>query len=98
MINTIEIFISGRVQKVGFRACIRRIATDLKVTGTVMNLPDGRVQIYATGELMILEKFVSMVYGCPRAVIRDLRELEIPLKIFDDFSIIKGEGRISTEL
>ena len=98
MINTIEIFISGRVQKVGFRACIRRIATDLKVTGTVMNLTDGRVQIYATGELMILEKFVSMVYGCPRAVIRDLRELEIPLKSFDDFSIIKGEGRISTEL
>ncbi|PKL68522.1 MAG: acylphosphatase [Methanomicrobiales archaeon HGW-Methanomicrobiales-1] len=96
--RTIEIFISGRVQKVGFRACVRRIATDLKVSGTVMNLPDGRVHIYATGELMILEKFVSMVYGCPRAVIRDLRQSEIPLKAFDDFSIIKGEGRISTAL
>ncbi len=98
MMRTIEIFISGRVQKVGFRACVRRIATDLKVSGTVMNLPDGRVRIYATGELMILEKFVSMVYGCPRAVIRDLRQSEIPLMIFDDFSIIKGEGRISTTL
>jgi acylphosphatase len=98
MMRTIEIFISGRVQKVGFRACVRRIATDLKVSGTVMNLPDGRVHIYATGELMILEKFVSMVYGCPRAVIRDLRQSEIPLKVFDDFSIIKGEGRISTTL
>ena len=98
MVKTIEIFISGRVQKVGFRACVRRIATNLKVNGTVMNLPDGKVQIYATGELMILEKFVSMVYGCPRAVIRDLRQSEIPLKLFDDFSIIKGEGRISTEL
>ncbi len=96
--KTIEIFITGRVQKVGFRACIRRIATDLKVSGTVMNLPDGRVHIYATGELMILEKFVSMVYGCPRAVIRDLRQSEIALKHFDDFSIIKGEGRISTGL
>ena len=98
MEKTIEIFISGRVQKVGFRACVRRIATNLKVNGTVMNLPDGKVQIYATGELMILEKFVSMVYGCPRAVIRDLRQSEIHLKHFDDFSIIKGEGRISTEL
>jgi len=96
--RTIEILISGRVQKVGFRACVRRIATDLKVSGTVMNLPDGRVHIYATGELMILEKFVSMVYGCPRAVIRDLRQSEIPLKVFEDFSIIKGEGRISTAL
>jgi len=96
--KTIEIFITGRVQKVGFRACIRRIATDLKVTGTVMNLPDGRVQIYASGEAMILEKFVSMVYGCPRAVIRDLRVLEIDMKKFDDFSIIKGDGRVSTAL
>ena len=96
MMKTIEIFITGRVQKVGFRACIRRIATDLKVNGTVMNLPDGRVHIYATGELMILEKFVSMVYGCPRAVIRDLRQSEIELMDFNDFSIIKGEGRIST--
>ncbi len=96
MVKTIEIFISGRVQKVGFRACIRRIATDLKVSGTVTNLPDGRVHIYATGELMILEKFVSMVYGCPRAVIRDLRQSETGLQSFDDFSIIKGEGRIST--
>jgi acylphosphatase len=97
-VRTIEVLISGRVQKVGFRACIRRIATDLKVNGTVMNLPDGRVHVYATGELMILEKFVSMVYGCPRAVIRDLRQSEIPVKAFDDFSIIKGEGRISTGL
>jgi acylphosphatase len=97
-VKTVEIFISGRVQKVGFRACVRRIATDLKVSGMVMNLPDGRVHIYATGELMILEKFVSMVYGCPRAVIRDLRQSEIQLELFDDFSIIKGEGRISTGL
>jgi acylphosphatase len=97
-VKTVDIFITGRVQKVGFRACVRRIATDLKVSGTVMNLPDGRVHIYATGELMILEKFVSMVYGCPRAVIRDLQQSEIQLKHFDDFSIIKGEGRISTGL
>ena len=96
--KTVEIFITGRVQKVGFRACVRRIATDLKVSGTVMNLPDGKVHIYATAELMILEKFVSMVYGCPRAVIRDLRQSEIPLKLFEDFSIIKGEMRISTGL
>ena len=90
--------ISGRVQKVGFRACVRRIATDLKVCGTVTNLPDGRVYICATGELMILEKFVSLVYGCPRAVIRDLRQSEIQLKNFEGFSIVKGEGIISTGL
>ena len=96
--KTVEIFISGRVQRVGFRACVRRIATDLHVNGTVINLPDGRVHIYATAESMILEKFISMIYSCPRAVIRDLKTSEIPLMALNDFSIIKGEGRISTGL
>ena len=96
--KTVEIFISGRVQRVGFRACVRRIATDLHVNGTVINLPDGRVHIYATAESMILEKFISMIYSCPRAVIRDLKTSEIPLMALNDFSIIKGEGRISTVL
>jgi len=97
-VKSLEIFISGRVQRVGYRACVRRIATDLHVTGTVINLPDGRVRIHATGEPMILEKFVSMIYSCPRAVIRDIKTSEIPCMTFQDFSIIKGEGRISTEL
>lgn len=97
-VKTIEIFISGRVQRVGFRACVRRIASDLHVSGTVLNLPDGRVHIYATGEAIILEKFISMIYSCPRAVIRDLRTLDSIEMTFDDFSIIKGEGRLSTGL
>ena len=98
MVKTVEIFISGRVQRVGFRACVRRIATDLHVSGTVINLPDGRVHIYASAETMILEKFISMIYSCPRAVIRDLRTSEISCMSFNDFSIIKGEGQTSTGL
>jgi Acylphosphatases len=97
-VKTVEIFISGRVQKVGFRACVRRIATDLHVTGTVINLPDGRVHIYAIAEPMVIEKFISMIYSCPRAVIRDLRTSEISFMAFNDFTIIKGEGRLSTGL
>jgi acylphosphatase len=97
-VKTVEIFITGRVQKVGFRACIRKIGTDLSVTGTVFNLPDGRVHVYATAEPMILEKFVSSVYGCPRAVIRDVKVSEIPSMAFEGFSIIKNDGRFSTGL
>jgi acylphosphatase len=95
--KTVEIFINGRVQKVGFRACIRRIASDLNVAGTVVNLPDGKVRICATSEPMILEKFISMIYSCPRAVIRDIRIVEIPLRTYNGFSIVKIEDRISTE-
>jgi acylphosphatase len=97
-VKTIEILITGRVQKVGFRACVRRIATDLNITGTVMNLSNGHVQIFATADPMILEKFISMLYGCPRAIIRDLQTTEVVPKAFDEFSIIKNESRISTLL
>jgi acylphosphatase len=96
--KTLEIIISGRVQGVGFRACVKRIATDLNVNGTVLNLPDGKVQIYATSEPIILEKFISMLYGCPRAVIRNVKTTEVMMRIYDQFSIIKNEGRISTSL
>ena len=96
--QTVEIIITGRVQKVGFRACVRRIATDLNITGTVINLPNGKVHIFASGEPMVLEKFISMIYSCPRAVIRDVQSSIDSTKDFDDFSIIKGEEGISTGL
>jgi len=97
-LKTLEIIITGRVQKVGFRACARKIALDLNVTGTVMNLPDGKVQIVATAEPIILEKYISMLYGCPRAVIRDVKTKEILVRSYADFSIIKTDSRISTSL
>ena len=97
MMKTLRIVITGRVQKVGFRACVRKIASDLNVTGTVVNLEDGKVQVYATGEAIVLEKFTSMIYSCPRAVIRDLQITEIPLTTFDNFSILRLENRINTE-
>ena len=96
--KTLEIIITGRVQKVGFRACARKIAMDLSVTGTVMNLADGRVQIFASADPIILEKFISMLYGCPRAVIRDVKTKEMMVRTYEDFSIIKNDGRISTSL
>lgn len=71
--KTIEVIVAGRVQRVGFRACIKRIAMNLGVCGETMNLPDGRVRIIATAEPAILEKFISMLYSCSRVVIRDLQ-------------------------
>lgn len=85
--KTIEILIAGRVQRVGFRACIRKIATNLGIAGEVMNLPDGRVRVRATADQVILEKFVSMLYGCPRAVIREIEIHQKELAEFSGFSI-----------
>lgn len=95
--QSIEILISGRVQNVGFRACVRKIASDLHITGIVTNLQDGRVQIVASGEAMILEKFLSMIYGCPRAVIRDVKTIPIAPRTFERFTVVKIEPPVNTD-
>ncbi|MDD1678416.1 MAG: acylphosphatase [Methanomicrobiales archaeon] len=91
--KTIEIVVSGRVQGVGFRACIRRVAMNIGITGEVMNLPDGKVRILATGDLPLLDKFVSMLYGCTRVVIRDMQIADRSLSSFHDFSIVRQKSQ-----
>jgi acylphosphatase len=49
---------SGRVQGVGFRATVRGIARGYEVTGTVCNLPDGRVELIAEGGREELKAFL----------------------------------------
>ncbi len=41
--------ISGRVQGVFFRASCAREAQRLGITGSAVNLPDGRVEVHAAG-------------------------------------------------
>ncbi len=41
--------IRGRVQGVGFRWWAQRVATDLGVGGHVRNVPDGSVELHASG-------------------------------------------------
>ena len=63
------ILFSGRVQGVGFRATAVHLAHDLALSGGVMNLPDGRVELVVEGapkEIDILierlrEHFASLI-------------------------------------
>jgi len=57
----LRIFYSGRVQGVGFRYTTRSVATGFEVTGTVRNLPDGRVELVAEGVRDELEAFRSAI-------------------------------------
>ena len=50
---------SGRVQGVGFRYTARTVATGFEITGTVRNLPDGRVELIAEGTRPELEAYQS---------------------------------------
>ncbi len=91
--KTVEIRISGRVQRVGMRNCVRHIAGTLSIRGDVMNLPDGTVRIRATGDSITLDKFISMLYGCPRALIRDVEVMDIPYTPFLDFAVVRAEEK-----
>jgi len=51
------IFVSGRVQKVGYRSKVIALARDMGITGWVGNLPDGRVKVVAEGDAAALDRF-----------------------------------------
>ena len=53
----LHIFYSGKVQGVGFRYSAKVLATGFELTGTVANLPDGRVELVAEGTREELEAF-----------------------------------------
>ncbi len=53
----LQVFYSGRVQGVGFRHTVKQVAAGYDVTGSVRNLPDGRVELVAEGEREELEVF-----------------------------------------
>jgi acylphosphatase len=44
-----RVFYEGRVQGVGFRWSVRELAAGFEVTGTIRNLPDGRVELCLRG-------------------------------------------------
>lgn len=53
----LHILYTGRVQGVGFRYTTKVVACGFDVTGTVRNLSDGRVELFAEGERGELEEF-----------------------------------------
>lgn len=56
-----QVFYEGHVQGVGFRWTVKRLAQGFEVTGWVKNLPDGRVELLATGEAAEVEAFLEAI-------------------------------------
>ncbi len=63
----VHVFVSGRVQGVGFRAWAAREARMLKLAGWVKNLPDGRVEAVVQGPPEQVDALVEKLKGGPRA-------------------------------
>jgi len=54
-----HVIIKGSVQGVGFRSMTRYHALELKLHGTVRNLPNGTVEICAQGSRLKLENLIK---------------------------------------
>jgi acylphosphatase len=80
-----HVFVSGRVQGVGFRASTRREAIQHDVDGWVKNLPDGRVEAVFEGEQPDVETLVTWCESGPKTA------------RVDDISVEWGESRGYTD-
>jgi len=52
---------SGHVQGIGFRYAVKILTNSFEVTGTVRNLPDGRVELVAESAKEELEAFLKAI-------------------------------------
>jgi acylphosphatase len=57
----LHVFYSGQVQGVGFRYTVKSLVTGFEVTGTIRNLPDGRVELVAEGTRDELRAFQEAI-------------------------------------
>jgi len=59
MMRKVKILVSGRVQGVYFRLFTQNKAKHFAIKGSVRNLSDGRVEIIAEAEPIIIDKFIQ---------------------------------------
>lgn len=70
-------FVEGRVQGVFFRASAREQANALGLRGYARNLPDGRVEVLAVGDVQALERLSEWLkHGPPHARVERVERIE----------------------
>jgi len=88
--KAVHIIVSGVVQGVGFRFYTKEKADTLSVFGTVTNLPNGNVEIYAQAEKDPLNAFLIWCHDGPSSSRVDTLEYEFIESLdANDFSIIR---------
>lgn len=72
-------FVHGRVQGVFFRASTRERALLLGLSGYAKNLPDGRVEVVASGSAEALDELDGWLHhGPPAARVETVRREPLP--------------------
>jgi acylphosphatase len=82
-------FVSGRVQSVAFRFYTRQEATQLRLTGWVRNLEDGRVEFHVQGPAERVGEFMAWIEkGPPLAQVQSVESEECEPEMLDVFDIL----------
>jgi len=85
----IHIWVTGRVQGVGFRAFVLQSGPFFGITGWVRNVGYEAVETVAEGPREVLERFIQVVKTGPRAsrVDEARMEWEMPTGEFEGFEV-----------
>lgn len=86
----IQCIANGKVQGVSYRVYVQDSATELGLTGSVRNLPDGTVEIIAQGQPDVLKEFVEYLHeGSLMAKVESLGVDWVSPKVtYDEFSVL----------
>lgn len=75
-----KVTFTGRVQKVGFRLELFRIAQRLGLTGWVRNLKDGSVEAEIQGEKSKIDFLVKCMKSLKRASVKKVTIIDLPCR------------------
>jgi acylphosphatase len=73
-----KILFSGRVQGVGFRMTAMQFAAGRPVSGTVRNLPDGRVEMLVEGKAAEIDALVERLREHFGGFVRSIEQAASP--------------------
>lgn len=78
MIVNKKFILKGRVQGVGFRFFTKKNANELSIKGTVKNLTNGDVEVFAKGEDYKIDKFkAKLIKGNSFSRVENIEEYEL---------------------
>lgn len=101
MLSTYKIICNGRVQGVGFRPFVSKLATAMGLTGVVSNNEDGVIIIVSGTSSLIIEFYHELIRNPPPlAKIKGHKITETDLVKYDSFNIIpsRSKGKLNLAL
>ena len=101
MLSTYKIICNGRVQGVGFRPFVSKLATAMGLTGVVSNNEDGVIIILSGASDLIIEFYHELIRNPPPlAKIKGHKITETDLVKYNSFNIIpsRSKGKLNLAL